>query len=158
MGRRREILCIDDDVQSLNVRRILLESMGYQVWTELDAQHGLRSFQDHSIDAVVMDYEMPGMNGGEAAAAMKAIRPEVPVLILSALPWLPEGAPREAIDGFIHKGEPLKVLAGRISQIVPAGEEPEMQNGPADSIGGALGTFFGHVAGALRPRKKVEVH
>ena len=108
MGRRREILCIDDDVQSLNVRRILLESMGYQVWTELDAQHGLRSFQDHSIDAVVMDYEMPGMNGGEAAAAMKAIRPEVPVLILSALPWLPEGAPQESIDGFIHKGEPLK--------------------------------------------------
>ena len=158
MGRRREILCIDDDLQSLNVRRMLFESMGYQVWTELDAQQGLRSFQEHPVDAVVMDYEMPGMNGGEAAAAMKAIRPEVPVLILSALPWLPEGAPQESIDGFIHKGEPLKVLAGRISQIVPAEDEPEIETGPAGSLGGALGTFFAHVAGALSPRKKVEVH
>jgi CheY-like chemotaxis protein len=156
-GQPREILCIDDDAQSLKVRSILLESMGYAVLTELDAERGLRSFREHDVAAVVMDYEMPGMNGGEAAVEMKRIRPEVPVLILSALPCLPEGAPQEAIDAFIQKGEPLRVLAGRIETIMAAvdvGSKPAV----AESVGGAIGDFVGQFAKALRPRKKVQVH
>ena len=38
--RQREILCIDDDSQSLKVRGILLESMGYKVLSEPDAERG----------------------------------------------------------------------------------------------------------------------
>jgi len=154
-GRQREILCIDDDEQSLKVRGILLESMGYKVFTEADAEQGLRAFREHDVDAVVMDYQMPGMSGGDAAVEMKRLRPEVPVLILSALPWLPEGAPVEAIDGFIQKCEPLRVLAGRIEQVM-SGDGAEMNL--AETVGGAIGSFVGHVAQALRPRKKESVH
>jgi len=117
MGQRqREILCIDDDPQSLKIRGILLESMGYKVLSEPDAERGLRTFRKHDVDAVLMDYQMPGMSGGEAAVEMKRLRPETPVLIMSALPWLPESAPNEAIDGFIQKGESLGVLGERIEQ------------------------------------------
>ena len=81
--RQREILCIDDDPQSLKVRGILLESMGYKVLSEPDAERGLHTFLNHDVDAVLMDYQMPGMSGGEAAVEMKRLRPEIPVLIVS---------------------------------------------------------------------------
>ena len=154
--RQREILCIDDDSQSLKVRGILLESMGYKVWSEPDAEHGLRAFKDHEVDAVVMDYEMPGMNGADAALEMKRLRPEVPVLILSALPWLPEGAPYEAIDGFIQKGEPLRVLAGKIEQVM-ASESNELANGIAPAVENAVGSFVGQLKATLRMRRKAGV-
>ena len=152
--RQREILCIDDDSQSLKVRGILLESMGYKVFTEPDAEYGLRTFKDHDVDAVVMDYEMPGMTGGDAAVEMKRLRPEVPVLILSALPWLPEGAPSEAIDAFIQKGEPLRVLAGRIEQAMSSVSDGAVSDSVATTVGHAVGSFVGHLKESLRSRRK----
>lgn len=118
MSEQREILCIDDDAQGLMVRGLLLEHLGFHVLTEADGERGLRAFAENDVDAVVMDYQMPGMNGGDVAREMKRLRPEVPVVILSALPWLPENAPREAIDGFIQKGESVRVLASRIEQVI----------------------------------------
>jgi CheY-like chemotaxis protein len=135
MGHRQpEILCIDDDEQSLKVREILLESMGYKVLTEPDAERGLRTFEEHDVDAVVMDYQMPGMSGGEAAIEMKRLRPEVPVLIMSALPWLPETAPKDAIDGFIQKGEPLGVLTDRLEQAIAA-HRHQIERGSVEAVG-----------------------
>jgi CheY-like chemotaxis protein len=156
---RREILCIDDDEQSLKVRTIVLEALGYQVWAEPDAERGLRAFEAHDIDAVVMDYQMPGMNGGEAALRMKRLRPDVPIMILSALPWLPEGAPSAAVDVFMQKGEPLKVMATRIEEMIASHEsEADSPTEAADNIGGMIGSFLGHVAGTLRQRKKATIH
>ena len=153
---RREILCIDDDEQSLKVRTIVLEALGYQVWAEPDAERGLRAFEDHDIAAVVMDYQMPGMNGGEAAIRMKRIRPDVPVMILSALPWLPDSAPTAAVDAFVQKGEPLKVLASRIEEMIASREQAGAQ--PAATAGESIGGFLGHVAATLIPRKKPTIH
>ncbi len=155
--RQHEILCIDDDPQGLRVRTILLESLGYKVISEANAERGLRFFKTHAVDAVVMDYQMPGMNGGEAAVEMKRLRPEVPVLILSSLPWLPEDAPRDAIDGFLEKGEPLGVLANRVAQLIAVHDETlEARNTAAQHLGGALGHFLGSLTSALR--KKAAVH
>lgn len=156
MARQREILCIDDDDQALRVRRILLESIGYSVITETDPARGLRLFRSREIDAVVMDYQMPGMNGGEAALEMKRLRPDVPVLILSSLPWLPEDAPHEAIDGFIQKGEPLGVLSSRIEQLISQHEESvEARIAAAQQMGGTLGHFIGSLANTLRKKSAV---
>ena len=145
--RQREILCIDDDPQSLKVRGILLESVGYKVLTEPDAEQGLRTFRKHEVDAVVMDYQMPGMSGGDAALEMKRLRPDIPVLIMSALPWLPESAPREAIDGFIQKGEPLGVLTKRIEQAIA--EHPEPQE---EAEAEQAGSFVSYLKQRLRDR------
>ena len=72
--RQREILCIDDDEQSLRVRKILLETFDFRVTTASSAREGLRFFRSHHVDAVVLDYEMPDMNGGEVARKMKSMR------------------------------------------------------------------------------------
>ena len=116
--RQRQILCIDDDEQSLQVRKILLETFDFRVTTAKSTTEGLRFFRSHHVDAVVLDYEMPDMNGGQVARKMKSLRADVPVLILSALPSLPKDAPRECIDAFVTKGGPTPVLVHRIEQMM----------------------------------------
>jgi CheY-like chemotaxis protein len=118
--RQREILCIDDDEQSLEIRKILLETCDFRVTTATSAKEGLRFFRTHQVDAVVLDYEMPEMNGGQVAKKMKAMRRDVPVLILSALPWLPNDAPRECVDAFITKGGPTRALVSELEQLMEA--------------------------------------
>jgi DNA-binding response OmpR family regulator len=76
------------------------------------------------VDAVILDYQMPEMNGGQVAKLMKQLRPEVPVMILSALPWLPQEAPRECIDDFVCKGEPTAALVKRIQALMAAHPQP----------------------------------
>jgi CheY-like chemotaxis protein len=122
--RQREILCIDDDLQSLQVRRILLETYGFSVVIALGAKEGLKAFRRRAVDAVIMDYHMPEIDGGQAALLMKRLRPNVPVMILSALPWLPEQAPRECIDDFVCKGESTAVLVRKIQALLAARPRP----------------------------------
>mgnify|MGYP006184965075 CR=1 FL=1 len=115
--KTRVVLCVDDDPQSLDIRKQLLEVAGYQVLIATDAAEGLAIFQELPVDAVILDYQMPGMNGGQLAAAMKQIRPGVPVMIVSSLPWLPDDAPN-CIDAFVSKCAPSSALMDKITHLV----------------------------------------
>jgi len=86
------ILCIDDEPIGLEVRKILLQYQGYEVLTALSGPEGLQLFQLHPVQAVVLDYSMPGMNGDQVAAEMKRLKPAVKILLLSAYVDLPEEA------------------------------------------------------------------
>lgn len=102
--RRKAILCIDDHWNSLIGRKALLEQNGYEVWEATSGDDGLKLFLLQSFDAVILDYQMPGMNGDVVAAQMKRLRPQVPILLLSAYGPLPKKKLR-AVDLFVHKSE-----------------------------------------------------
>jgi CheY-like chemotaxis protein len=139
--RQREILCIDDDEQSLQVRKILLETFDFRVTTATSAREGLRYFRTHDVDAVVLDYEMPEMNGGQAARKIKSMRADVPVLILSALPWLPNDAPRECIDVFVTKGGPTAALVHEIEQMMEYAPVAHRTGGSMRVVGALSGVM-----------------
>jgi CheY-like chemotaxis protein len=80
---KRTILCIDDDEAILRYEKALLEKSGYAVLVAASAQQGLRLATMCKCDAVILDYEMPGMNGHEVASEIKRIRPELIVILLS---------------------------------------------------------------------------
>jgi CheY-like chemotaxis protein len=61
------ILCIDDEPVGLRVRKLLLESQGYQVLTATSGREGLELFAAHPVSAVILDYAMPEMNGDQVA-------------------------------------------------------------------------------------------
>ena len=69
------ILCVDDEVVGLRVRKILLERAGYQVLTAADGHSGMELFATQPVDAVVLDYAMPGMHGGDVAKKMRQAKP-----------------------------------------------------------------------------------
>jgi CheY-like chemotaxis protein len=105
------LLCIDDEPIGLRVRKMLLEREGYEVLTALSGPEGLQLFAGNTVEAVVLDYSMPGMNGDEVAAEMKSLKPEVKILLLSAYVDLPEEALRNVDRRAVKGVSPTDFLA-----------------------------------------------
>jgi len=117
MCRKPTLLCVDDDVQCLAVRKMLFEAFGFSVTTTADPRQGQRLHAAQPFDAVVLDFQMPYINGAELAKTMKVARPEIPVVILSGLPELPAGVPQYH-DRFFCKGESGLKLAQEIQNLI----------------------------------------
>ena len=110
------VLCVDDEVVGLQVRKLILERSGYKVLTALDGPTGITIFNDNAVDAVVLDYSMPGMHGGEVAARMRAIKPEVPILLLSAYMGLPSDV-TDLVTIYMTKGEGAPALLQKLKDL-----------------------------------------
>jgi CheY-like chemotaxis protein len=111
------ILCVDDEVVGLRVRKILLERAGYQVLTAADGQSGMELFATQPIDAVVLDYAMPGMHGGDVARQMRQTKPQVPILLLSAYVGLPDEV-SSLVDVYMTKGEGAPALLDKLGNLL----------------------------------------
>jgi DNA-binding response OmpR family regulator len=88
------ILYIDDEPTILTVRQIVLSKAGYKVLTAPDAESGLQLFIDNHVDLVITDQWLPGRSGGQIAAEMKQLKPEVPIILYTGLMDLPADAGR----------------------------------------------------------------
>lgn len=78
------VLCVDDDEAILTVTKMALEGKGYRVLTANNGVTALEAFAALPVDAVILDYEMPGMNGGQVALEMKRIKPSIPKMLFSS--------------------------------------------------------------------------
>lgn len=101
------VLCVDDEMIGLQVRKILLERAGYRVLIAQDGPNGLEVFENEPVDIVILDYSMPGMHGGEVATRMRKIKPNVPILLLSAYVGLPLEV-TSLVDLYMTKGRVRK--------------------------------------------------
>jgi CheY-like chemotaxis protein len=107
------VLCIDDELIGLKVRKILHERAGYTVLSALEGNEGIDIFAREPVEAVVLDYAMPGMNGAEVATRMREIKPEVPILLLSAYVGLPAEV-TSLVNVYMTKGEGAPALLKRL--------------------------------------------
>ena len=117
--KTRLVLCVDDEVVGLHVRRILLERAGYKVLTAQDGLSGIAIFASEPVDAVVLDYSMPGMHGGEVARQMRQTKPHVPILLLSAYVGLPDEV-SSLVDIYMTKGEGAPALLAKLGTLLTA--------------------------------------
>lgn len=112
--KKHLILCVDDAEVSLKIRKLLLSGAGYEVLTTTTGEEGLEIFRHNSIDLVIADHFLTEKTGTEIAREMKALKPHIPILIVSAAAEQPEGV--EFADGFVSKGEDpdglLRTIAG----------------------------------------------
>jgi CheY-like chemotaxis protein len=111
------ILCIDDELVGLRVRKLLLERAGYRVLTAMDGLAGLELFKKEPIEAVVLDYAMPGMHGGEVAKLMRESKPAIPILLLSAYIGLPVEV-TSLVDLYMTKGEGAPILLKKLGSLL----------------------------------------
>jgi signal transduction histidine kinase/CheY-like chemotaxis protein len=81
-GNRR-LLVIDDDPDVRNVIVELLRSMHYDVSEAHDGESGLRKLEQLQPALAIIDYLMPGMNGGEVARKARQQIPALPILFIS---------------------------------------------------------------------------
>ena len=120
-ARKRIILLIDDEQQQLSLHEMVLELSGYTVLTASGRQ-GLALLSSHRVDEVLLDYEMPEMDGGMVAAEIKKTHPELPILMLSGHGALPETA-LQFVNGFVSKGNAPIFLQLAIRQLLPRVEK-----------------------------------
>jgi CheY-like chemotaxis protein len=111
------VLCVDDELVGLQVRKILLERAGYRVLTASDGPSGLAIFSAEPVEVVVLDYSMPGMHGGEVAVRMRQAKPQVPILLLSAYMGL-SAEVTSLVDLYMTKGEGAPVLLEKLGSLL----------------------------------------
>jgi CheY-like chemotaxis protein len=112
---KRIILCVDDDEAMLGYERALLERSGYVVLTTASPKQALKFVTACKCDVVLLDYDMPEMNGNELACAIKQVRPEQLVILVSG-----REAPTHAlklVDAFVPKLEASEQLLPMIAQL-----------------------------------------
>jgi len=127
MRPKKTILCIDDNEQSLSIRKFMLETRGYRVLSCNNANEALKRFREGGIDLVLTDLVMPEMDGSELIRRLKQISPETPAILFSgkikvyekdicADVFLPKGvyAPTELLERIrllmVKKRGPKKVV------------------------------------------------
>jgi two-component system, sensor histidine kinase and response regulator len=124
------ILCIDDDSETLTVRRHFLQSSGYLVVTALSGMEGLRVLKAGAgIDLLLLDYRMPGMDGDEVAQKVRALYPTLPIVIASSVTQFPQQL-HTVIDGYVQKGQDPDVLLSTIAKLL---DSKSREAAPMDS-------------------------
>ena len=95
---------------------MVLESAGYTVLVANDSNSAMAVFSSAVVDMVVSDHFLQDGTGIELAAAMKKLKPEVPIVIISGLVDPPEGM--EHADLFICKGDSPPEVLKKISELL----------------------------------------
>ncbi len=114
---RPVILCIDDEDLGLEIRKIVLEREGFTVLTAHDGVTGLSIFESEPVDAVILDYAMPGMDGGQVAIILRQRNPEIPILMLSAYVVLPEHV-MSVVNFSATKGDGAFSLVNKLKELL----------------------------------------
>jgi CheY-like chemotaxis protein len=86
LKRAETILVVDDDPEVLALAMEVLRLAGYTVLGTEDPRHALQLVRAHAepLHLLLADVVMPLMSGVELAAEVRAIRPEVKILLMSA--------------------------------------------------------------------------
>ena len=118
MKTRPVILCVDDEENSLLLRKLVLQKAGYEVLTATSGKEALRVTDSRSVDLIVSDQLMPGMSGTELAQHVKAQFPRLPVVLISGINEIPAGA--QVADAFLSKVEGPAALCREIAAVLTA--------------------------------------
>jgi CheY-like chemotaxis protein len=129
MRPRKTILVVEDNEQVLSVRKFLLETRGYRVVAHTAAAEALEFLKEAipgSVDLLLADLLMPGMDGNELIRRAKQVHPGLPTLLVSGTVSSFERA--AAADAFLPKGAstPAEML-DRIRILVARKRGPKKQ-------------------------------
>jgi len=98
------VLFLDDNPDILEVYEAYFGHNGFTVLTTSRAANAIQLAETHPVKVAVVDYEMPEINGHQAAVALKGIRPTLPVILVSGSCDIPPEA-LQAVDFFVSKGD-----------------------------------------------------
>ena len=117
------VLVVEDNAANMRLATFLLESAGHAVLGATDAETGLTLAREEQPDIVLMDIQLPGMDGLQAAALLKqdeATR-AIPVIALTALAMKgdEERIRAAGCDGYIAKPLSYRDFLATVSTHLP---------------------------------------
>jgi len=102
-----KILIVEDSVANMKLAVFILQSAGHTVLSAADAEIGLTLARNEKPDLILMDIQLPGMDGLEATALLKSgeLTRDIPVIALTALAMKgdEERIRAAGCDGYIAK-------------------------------------------------------
>ena len=110
----KKILLVDDEEGIHLLYREELEEEGYEVHSALTGEDALEKLKIISPDLVILDINMPGMNGIEVLRQMKEMNPKMPVVLSSAYHEYKQDLGAWASDDYIVKSADLDDLKAAV--------------------------------------------
>ena len=119
-GAKQSILVVDDNKNQRQLMLHLLAPIGFNVLLAEHAQQGFELLQENDIDLVLMDVQMPDINGWQMVKSMREQHYQMPVLMVSANARDAEyNLQAEGFhNGYIAKPLNLDALLGKIAQLL----------------------------------------
>lgn len=125
MSSKGSVLIVDDEPNIRLVLQAAFEKAGYVAFVAEDAPSGLESFEKNNPDCVLTDVTMPGRSGYELLRDIVQIKPETPVIIMTAYGTIPQAiqAIRDGAFEYVTKPFDLDVLKRVVSSAFEAKSE-----------------------------------
>lgn len=118
------ILCIDDDVNYLELEKCNLETNGYTVVIASDGPTGITLASKTPIDVVVLAFKMQGMDGGQVAELLLKHQPDLPIVVCTGFfDAMPEGL-RWFAAALVEKRDGFDVLLSAIQKVIAKKKVP----------------------------------
>jgi DNA-binding response OmpR family regulator len=114
--KRKRILVIDDEKSIRFLLREVLEDAGYHCLEAESAIKGIDMLDDENPDLIILDIQMPQMNGLEAVKKIRKMNEGIPILMLSAFSHMENVIENMGVNvqGFIPKPFDIDYLINRI--------------------------------------------
>ena len=123
----KKILLIDDEHSLVRTLELYFQSKGYAVLTAFDAREGLRLWQEHEPDLVLLDVQLPGMDGTQALSAAKDKNLSGDVIMITAFQDMEAtlAAIRRGAADYLYKPLDLDALDVLLEKILMRRREKE---------------------------------
>ena len=113
-----KVLIVDDETDFLEIMAQRMKARGFEITTAESAIQALSIIDEKPFDAIVMDFQMPGMDGMDALKAIKAKSPELQIILLTGYATVEKTveAMKAGASDFLEKPADIEVLAEKIKK------------------------------------------
>jgi CheY-like chemotaxis protein len=118
--KREPILIVDDNPQNLKLAKVILAAEGYEVRTAVDAEDALTILESFTPSLILMDLQLPRMDGLELTRRLKADPARRDIIIIALTAYAMKGDDRKAFaagcDGYISKPIDIDALPRMVAE------------------------------------------
>lgn len=123
----KTVLVVDDNPAVVDTLAAMLEEVGAEAGPCLDPRDAITAIKDDAAmwDLVITDYDMPNMNGADLARRLRKLRPDLPIMLLTALPRIHQLHQKEVglFDAVLGKPAATGQLAASAAAAMAAARE-----------------------------------
>jgi CheY-like chemotaxis protein len=119
----KKVLVIDDDEMALMMTRRVLEDAGYEVKSTADGPQGIRLYEEHRPDAVLLDLGLPSMSGLDVLRAIRDFDTRARIIVFTGYmsAEFENQASRYGALFYVEKSAGPELLLSRVHQALGEG-------------------------------------
>lgn len=128
----KRVLVVDDEPEVTFGLQVFFLGKGYEMLTALNGLQAIRLLGQHSIDLVLLDMKMPGVNGIEVLKFIHAQCPSTKVIVVTAYDvQFQEMVEQIGVDGFLMKPFGIQALTRAVERVLSGETHPNVPAVPS---------------------------